>query len=140
MKLIKAAGGYANLIESRKSPGNSDVMYSLQVARGLMELKRSVYWKLNCKIRLVHPLKPEQRNFLRGHSGQIGAGPVMVGVLFTKGDSSRDHAAFWSFKDYLMAETVSMQLALDLSAWHGPWPPGGPGSAHGKLIEVLAGG
>ena len=127
--LIKSFGGRADLIECRKSPGNSDILYSLDSERGLLELKRSVHFKMSNKIRLVHPLKANQRSFLSEH-GTAGswAGGCLVAVLFSKNDNKRDYAAIWTYQMYLMAERMSLEDALACAKWQGDWPPRGPSS------------
>lgn len=140
--LIKSFGGRADPIECRKSPGNSDILYSLDSSRGLLELKRSVYCKQTNKIRLVHPLKANQRNFLREHGrAGAGAGPCLIGVLFSKNDNKRDFAAVWTFQAYLMAEKMSLEQALAYAEWRGDWPPRGPSSALGlRMLRNVLGG
>lgn len=135
--IIKVMGGRGDLIESRKSPGNSDILYTLDAARGLLELKRSVYFKMDNKIRLVHPVKTDQHNFLNGHNKFPAAGPVLISVLFTKNDRSKNHAAVWAWSHWMLVRAMPLREALEASLWHGPWPPRGPLGRTDGLRQAL---
>lgn len=128
--LIRGAGGCSDKIEDLQNPGNADLVYSMPSREedpfvnprtGFIELKKTVEFKPNCKLRLKHPLSADQRNFLTRH-GERGA-VALVGVLFVHGDYRRNTAAFWSWHHMKQMFAVPLSEAIGgYAKWYGNWP------------------
>ncbi len=117
---ISGLGGRTDPIENRKHPGNSDLLFSSDAAMGVIELKQTKEFREHWRLRLKHPVSPEQRRFLLGH-GRL-SNYAFLGVLFVHNDHKRNEAIFWRWHEIDRALSSVLQVSRGFSAWNGAWP------------------
>lgn len=117
---IQHLGGRSDRIENRQSPGNADLLYSLNGRMGVIELKATVFFNRDRKIRLKHPLTSDQRRFLREHGKRSGL--AFVAVLLSHDIVADNRAILFRWDELDVLDNEPTPMAELLAAWAGKWP------------------
>lgn len=129
-----AMGGDSSRIESRRYPGNSDLLVSLD-RMCVVELKATKDFAMHRKIHLKHPLDANQRRFLRKHGEKSDA--AFVFILLSRNDKTKNMAILFDWMAIPVMDGKKLQDAIPLAQWYGHWPMAADEAQ--KLKSVLNG-